>query len=160
MMRNKILGVVQGCHDEWFFNQDSWDISQYLADHTAGYWLGFRGIINIIIGEQKYRIYVRHKYRRHSTDNLLWGMLYKFRKLKEPVDIMMGAHHHHPDLRVAHDRGQKIYMLTGGSYKPFDRWIEHRDIDPGVPFMPAVILRADKHQIIPFLDFNDAIEYL
>ena len=34
MMGNKILGVVQGCHDEWFFNQDSWHISQYLADHT------------------------------------------------------------------------------------------------------------------------------
>jgi len=48
----------------------------------------------------------------------------------------------------------------GGSYKPFDRWIEHKDIEPAPPLMPAVVLSADKHKIIPFLDFNDAIEYL
>jgi len=160
MMGRKILGTVQGCHDEWFFKQDSWDISQYLADHSDGYWLGFRGILNLIIGEQKYRIYVRHKYRRHSTDNETWGMLYKFRKLKEPVDIMMGAHHHHPVISSVFERGQLVYLCQGGSYKPYDRFIEHRDIVEGTPLMPAFLLRADRHEIIPFIDFNEIEDYL
>ena len=159
MMGGKILGVVQGCHDEWFFNQDSWDISQYLAEHTSGYWLGFRGIVNIKLGEQKYKFYVRHKYRRHSTDNLCWGMLYKFRKLKQTMDVMMSGHHHHPDIRVAYDRGRKVYMIMGGSYKPYDRFIEHKDIDAAPPMMPAVILRADKHQVNPFIDFRELEDY-
>jgi len=160
MMGDKILGVIQGCHDEWFFQQDSWDISQYLADHSKGYWLGFRGIINIILGEQTYRIYVRHKYRRHSTDNLCWGMLYKFRKLKDPVDIMMSGHHHILDVRTSYERGQKVYMLRGASYKPFDRFTEHKDIEPTPALMPAVLLRSDKHLIVPFADFRDIEGYL
>ncbi len=159
-MGNKIIGVVQGCHDEWFFNQDSWDISQYLADHSDGYWLGFQSFVNILLGEQKYRFYVRHKYRRHSTDNLSWGMLYKFRKLKEPVDVMMGAHHHHPIIHSNWERGQKVHFIMGGSYKPYDRFIEHRDIDEGKALMPAVILRSDKHEVLPFLDFNDVVDIL
>ena len=157
----RVGGILVGnCHDEWFFQQDSWDISQYLADHSKGYWLGFRGIVNVVLGEQTYRICIRHKYRRHSTDNLLWGMLYKFRKLKDPVDIMMGGHHHHPDMRTAYERGQKIYMFMGGSYKPYDRFTEHKDIDESPAYMPLALLRSDKHQIIPFLDFNEAIDYL
>ena len=160
MMGHKIIGVIQGCHDEWFFDQDSWDISQYLADHTLGYWLGFRGIINIILGEQKYGIYVRHKYKRHSTDNLSWGMLYKFRKLKNPVDIMMSGHHHYAIAHSNFEKEQNVYFLMGGSYKPYDRFTEHKDIEPAPALMPAVVLSADKHKIIPFLDFNDAIDYL
>lgn len=160
MLKDKILGVTQGCHDEWFFNQDSWDISQYLADHCIGYWLGFRARVNIILGEQTYSIYVRHKYKRHSTDNLGWGMLYKFRKLENPVDIMMSGHHHQPHVSVAHERGQKVYMLMGGSYKPYDRFLEHKDIDTSISMMPAVLLRSDKHQITPFLDFKDTLDYI
>jgi len=160
IMKDKIIGVVQGCHDEWFFNQDSWDISQYLADHCAGYWLGFRGIINIKVGEQLYKIYLRHKYKRHSTDNLCWGMLYKFRKLKEPMDVMMSGHHHSLDVRTAYDRGKEVHMLMGGSYKPYDRFTEHRDIDPAPALMPAVLLRADKHIAIPFWNFRDLEDYL
>jgi len=152
--------IVSQCHDEWFFKQDSWDISQYLADHSDGYWLGFRGKLNLKVGEQTYKIYTRHKYRRHSTDNLTWGMLYKFRKLKEPVDIMMSGHHHQPTIRVAHDRGQIVYLAMGGSYKPYDRFIEHRDIDEGVALMPAFYLRSDKHDITPFIDFRSISDYL
>ena len=159
IMKDKIIGVVQGCHDEWFFSQDSWDISQYLADHCAGYWLGFEGIVNIKVGEQTYKICVRHKYRRHSTDNLCWGMLYKFRKMKQRMDVMMSAHHHRVDVRTAYDRGGLIHMLLGGSYKPFDRFIEHRDIDKGTPIMPAVLLRADRHSVIPFADFRELVDY-
>lgn len=159
IMSDKIIGIVQGCHDEWFFNQDSWDISQYLADHCEGYWLGFRGIVNIKLGEQTYKIYVRHKYRRHSTDNLCWGMLYKFRKLKETMDVMMSGHHHKVDVRTTFDRGKRIHLLMGGSYKPFDRFTEHRDIDPAPAIMPAVLLRADKHSAIPFNNFRDLVDY-
>jgi hypothetical protein len=151
--------VVCNCHDEWFFNQDSWDISQYLADHCGGYWLGFRGIINIKLGDQTYRIHARHKYRRHSTDNETWGMLYKFRKLKKPVDIMMSGHHHHPTVRSLVERGQRVYLCMGGAYKPYERFIEHRDIDPGVALMPGFLLRADRHQITPFLDFRELDDY-
>lgn len=160
MMGSKILGTIQGCHDEWFFKQDSWDISQYLAEHSDGYWLGFRGRINIILGEQEYSIYVRHKYRRHSTDNLSWGMLYKFRKLKNPVDIMMGGHHHYAIAHSNWENEQKVYFLMGGSYKPYDRWTEHKDIEPAPALMPAVYLRADKHEIIQFLDFKEMVELL
>lgn len=159
MLRDKVIGVIQGCHDEWFFNQDSWDIAQYLADHCGGYWLGFRGIINIKLGEQTYRIYARHKYRRHSTDNETWGMLYKFRKLEKPVDIMMSGHHHHPTVRSLTERGQRVHLCMGGAYKPYDRFIEHRDIDAGVALMPGFLLRADKHQITPFLDFKELDDY-
>lgn len=160
MMGRKVLGTVQGCHDEWFFRQDSWDISQYLADHSDGYWLGFRGVINIILGEQKYRIYVRHKYRRHSTDNLSWGMLYKFRKLKERVDVMMSAHHHYAIAHSNWECEQKVYFLMGGSYKPYDRFTEHKDIEPAPALMPAVYLRADKHEIVSFVDFKEMVELL
>jgi len=160
MINDRVLCVVQGCHDEWFFNQDSWDISQYLADHTHGYWLGFRGFINILLGEQKYRFFVRHKYRRHSTDNLSWGMLYKFRKLKETVDVMMGGHHHYAIAHSNWEKEQKVYFLMGGSYKPYDRFIDKKDIEPAPPLMSAVLLRSDKHEITQFLDFRELVDYL
>jgi len=160
LISEKILGVTQGCHDEWFFNQDSWDISQYLADHCQGYWLGFHGQINLIVGEQEYSIHVRHKYRRHSTDNLTWGMLYKHRLLKRPVDIMMSGHHHQPTIRIAHERGKKVYLVMGGSYKPYDRFIEQKDIYEGIVMMPGLLLKADRHQIVPYLDFREMVEEL
>ncbi len=160
MMGRKVLGTVQGCHDEWFFRQDSWDISQYLADHSDGYWLGFRAVLNLIVGEQTYRIYARHKYRRHSTDNLSWGMLYKFRKLKNPVDVMMSAHHHYAIAHSNWENEQKVHFLMGGSYKPYDRFTEHKDIEPAPPIMPSVYLRADKHEVISFVDFREMVELL
>jgi hypothetical protein len=161
MMGNKILGVIQGCHDEWFYTQDSWDIAQYLADHSEGYWLGFRGIINLIVGEQKYSFYARHKYRRHSTDNLSWGMLYKFRKIKKnPIDVMMGGHHHYAIAHSNFECEQKVYFLMGGSYKPYDRFTEHKDIEPAPALMPSVYLRADKHEITQFIDFREMVDLL
>ena len=86
-------------------------------------------------------------------------MLYKSRLLKEPVDVMMSSHHHHPTIRVAYERERKLYMLMSGSYKPYDRFIEHKDIVEGMYYMPAVILRSDKHQIVPFLDFRETLDY-
>ena len=153
--------LQKNCHDEWFHTQDSWDISQYLASHTEhGYWLGFRGLINVIVGEQTYPIYARHKYRRHSSDNLCWGMLYKLRKIKTPIDIMVGAHNHMPDVRIVYEKEQKTYLFKGGAYKPFDRFLEHHDVDPAPAIMPAAYLKADRHEIIPFMDFKDLKDIL
>lgn len=157
-MKDSILGVVQGCHDEWFFHQDSWDISQYLADHCDGYWLGFEGIINLIVGDETYRFLARHRFRRNSTDNPAWGMKYKFRTLQQPVDVVFGAHHHKPVIEQSWERGQWTYLIETGSYKPYDRFIDQRDIKKAPIATPGVILYPDIHKVVPLMELDDLIK--
>lgn len=160
LMGNKILGVTQGCHDEWFFKHDSWELSQYIASHCDGYWLGFEGIINVLVGDIKYRFFVRHKYRRSSQDNHTWGMKYKYRKLEEPVDVMVGAHHHYPSIEMTKEGGKDVVFMQTSSYKPFDRFTSQKDIDRAPYAFPGVLLASHKKMIIPFMDIKEAEEFV
>lgn len=160
-LKDKLLAIVQGCHDEWFYKQDAWEFAQYIADHSTGYWMGFGGTITLIVGEQEYKIYARHKYKRNSSYHVGWGMKYKSYKHHD-VDIFFGAHTHDPNIEIFWDVDTQkyIYTVNSGTYKPTDRFLDQQDKEFSPIGVPAVVLRADKKQIIPVTDFREVKDLL
>jgi len=160
----KILGVVQGCHDEWSYTNDSFDLGQYLANKTGAIYLGMRGILKIHIGENMYKIYSGHKEKWFSSYNLCHG-LKKTARDHYDFDIGLGAHNHQPCMEWVQIRGKMKLMIKVSPWKYTDRFVE-KIKNPKSPIINMNFILTDKkieniwEGIIPFMTIDQAIDYL
>lgn len=158
--RNKILGVILGCHDSWAKMQDGYDLAKDMAQISKSYWLGSEGIVNLHLNELDYSIFARHKYESWSSSNILWGLKKRY-IYKTPADIFFGGHRHQAGIECAYIRGQYVYFLRGGAFKRTDGWLISKGFPLAEPTMPGVLLSSEgKKNITMFMNHLDGIEYI
>jgi len=158
-LKDKILGIVIGCHDSWMYDSDAFDFAQYLANKCKGYWMGFNGVFNLKVGKVTYRLYVSHKFQRWSSDNNVHGLKNSFRNL-EDFDIAFGAHRHIPAVEHAWIRKRWFTGIRCSSYKVTDHFINHKELPKSPYCLPCVLLEADRKNVIAFKDLRTAVNYL
>lgn len=160
-LKDKILGIVLGCHDKWMFDNEGFDFAQYLAKKGKGSWMGFNALIHLTVGEQEYPIYVSHKYERWSRDNPAHGLFDAFRNLKQAhIEILFGAHRHVPVIAQQWIRGQWVTCIRNTSYKTTDYHLAHKNLPKSPYYLPCVILDPDEHEVTAFKDVREAIRFL
>lgn len=160
IMKDNILGILNGCHDRWMKRDEGFDISRYLADHAPkSYWMGNRGMFHLKIGDIKYDIFASHKTKRSSTVNMGHGMKTQFRDLIE-ADIYFAGHHHRPHIEAQWIRGRMVYVVQGSAWKRSDDWIEGEGIPDAPIRMPCVLLDNKKYEVTMFEDIKTAVDYL
>lgn len=160
IMKDKVIGVVAGCHDLWDFQSSGKKFARELSDRCPNsYWLGVNGYINIKVGVHTYRIYASHKYLGGSKYNICHGIASHFREVGD-FDIGFGAHRHQPGIFVPYIRGKFVYCIRSTSFKVTDVYIKSKGYQDSPKASPCVILRHETKTIEPYMFVKDAIKRL
>jgi len=159
-LKNKILGVVMGCHDKWMFDSEGFDFPQYLAKKSIGSWMGSNGLIHLKVGKQEYDIYASHKCNRWSRDNPCHGVKDESR-VKAKFDIGFAAHRHIPGIEYYWtEKDELVVALRCSSYKTTDYFISHKGLFKSPYVLPCVLLDNEEYSINAFWDLREAVKFL
>ncbi len=163
-LKGKILGVIQGDHEEFSYSSDGFDFGKYLANKSEGVYLGLKGVLELQVGENLYTIYCDHRERWNSSDNICHGLKKTARKFVE-ADIYLGAHNHIPNSEWALERGEMKFFLKVSPWKRPDRFIEKVKTPESPILSQCIVLLAEKVDniwdgIVPFISLEKALRFL
>lgn len=160
IMKDKVIGVIAGCHDLWDFNISGKKFAREIADRcTDAYWLGPNGYLNMNIGPQEYRIYASHKFRGGSKWNICHGIMNHCREIGD-FDLGIGAHRHQPGIFRPFYKGREIVCMRITSFKVTDTHIKTKGYADSPVASPTAILRTKRKTIDAYMHLDDAIERL
>ena len=163
-LKGKILGVIQGCHEEFSYRADGFDFGKYLANKADARYLGKQAILELEVGENTYRILVDHNERWSSTLNMCHGLKQTARFYKE-FDLGIGAHRHVPNSENTLIRNKMVKTCKVSSYKKPDRFIEKVKIPDAPILSQCYVLLAEKMEpywkgIVYFEYIEHALRFL
>lgn len=137
------LWLVRGCHDDWDKKQGDKDFIGTLCGITGGVNLWHGGTVYIELGDQRYTIKVRHKFKFESGLNVENSMRRMY-DMQGEFDIAVSAHLHFPFKMTRPLGGKERILAKSGGYK---KWDEHGQKLAGYQALrniPTVILWPDK----------------
>ncbi len=142
-LKGKILGVIQGCHEEFSYRADGFDFGKYLANISDARYLGKKAILDLEVGENTYKVLVDHNERWSSTLNICHGLKQTCRFFND-FDLGIGAHKHVPNAENTLIRGKMVKTCKVSSYKKPDRFIEKIKIPEAPILSQCYVLLAEK----------------
>ena len=140
---DKILGIVQGCHDEWSYRNDTFELGRYLAEKIHVPYLGFGGNLNLTVGANLYRLYVSHDDRYFSKANLTHGLKRAWRE-EESFNLGISAHRHRADYEEFVEKGRVVKVMKISGYKARDRFLKQKKKEKYLYVDQFVVLLAEK----------------
>jgi predicted phosphodiesterase len=156
---SKNIVTIRGCHDDWDKKIADKDFISEICERINSVNLWHGGTITILLGQEQYKIFARHKYKYESslnTTNAQRNMLNDI----GPVDVVALAHKHYPDLQMLDRMGSKVVYLRSGSYKKYDEFGQKLAGYEGKKSIPIVVIFPKEHKIVPFSELEDGITYL
>lgn len=158
-MKGRWIAITQGCHDEFSHETDDFDFTKYMADKLGCVNLGFGGLINLHVGEQLYKIAVRHKYRYNSSLNYTHTCKRLREKEYPDADIVCVAHNHVSAVEhLEHTDKDRLYIRPG-SVKTPDRWTRSIGYSDSGSGLPIIMLWPDKRRMLHFFSIEDAVDF-
>lgn len=149
------LWLIRGCHDDWDKKQGDKDFIESLCNITGGVNLWHGGTIFVELGEQKYCIKARHKFKFESGLNVENSMRRMF-DMQGEFDVAVSAHLHFGFYMDRPLGGAHRVLAKSGGYK---KWDEHGQKIGGYEAernIPTVILfPKEKHMLVMYL--RDAV---
>ena len=142
-LKGKILAIIQGCHEEFSYRADGFDFGKYLANKADARYFGKKGILELEVGENSYKIYIDHNSRWWSNDNICHGLKQTCRKFHD-FDLGIGAHRHVPNAENTLIRGKMVKTCKVSSYKKPDRFIDKIKIPEAPILSQCYVLLAEK----------------
>lgn len=162
-LKNKVLALVAGCHDIWGMKAADFDLTEYLAKHGQAAYLGSGGTVNLIIGNTKYKIMMRHKYRFNNTDNPTATVKKMFEK-SGGFDVGVVSHNHvacmEESVKEGLDGTLKRLFIRAGTYKTHDRYGTQMGFSEGDIGVPVVLFNPARRDIRGFQNLSEGISYL
>jgi len=157
-LRGKWLWVIQGCHDDFSHKADDFDLAKHMAKHLNCANLGYGGLINLKVGDQTYKIAIRHKYKYNSSYNPTHSPKQLVRFDYKEADIAVVAHNHITAIEQSAEPDKDRIYIRPGSMKGPDRYARSLGFRDTGKQMPTVILWPDKRKMLAFMDLEQAIE--
>ena len=155
-------GVISyQCHDEWMFNREKFDLSQYLARHSKGKPLGFGGLITLHVGNQTYRIYARHKITGYTKNSTLAALIKHLARIKlEDVDLVLTGHFHCYRVDRFIFNGKPTIAMINPSFKLTDRYGDKNFMEKSPTNVPMIIFGGEEREILIFDNIEQGLKYL
>lgn len=144
--QNKILGILDGCHDLWSKKIDGTQFAAELAELGKTHWMGSYGNIKLKIGDIDYKFHAIHNDKGCSQFNVGSGLIKRYYRYFD-FDVGFAAHYHQASYYSQYIREKYIYTVTCGSYKYSDSWLDKGGYPYAIHKMPAVILDNETHKI-------------
>ena len=142
-LKGKIIGVIQGCHEEFSYRSDGFDFGKYLANKADARYLGKQAIIELEVGENTYKGLIDHNERWSSTLNMCHGLKQTCRFYQD-FDFGIGAHRHVPNAENTLIRGKMVKTIKVSSYKKPDRFIEKVKVPEAPILSQCFVFLAEK----------------
>ena len=116
-------------------------------------------MINLLVGNVLYRIFITHNTFRHSTINEGHGLK---SALKEGADFDIGikAHNHKPHVEECVVRGEKRFLVSSGAYKGQDRYASRGGFPSTIGCTPGIMLDPELKSVIVNTDYNELKSFL
>jgi|GEM_PF-1880524 len=152
------LVVLKGNHDNWSYKETGEDFVKYIARRIESPYLWYGGEVNLRLGNQVYKIIVRHNYVGTSALNTTNSQ----RRLFDETfgDVIALGHLHWNESHARSKAGKDTVWIRSGSYKITDDWTQWAVAGRGDTRQPMVILFPDQKKILDFRDMYDGIRYL
>ena len=159
-LQGNILWFVNGCHDEWSYFNDGFDLAQYLAHKDQqGYYMGHHGRVDILLNGIKYKTFVIHNTLNNSQLNRGHGLKWVCRDYTG-FDMGVKAHDHVANVEEFVMRGKNRYSMCGGSWKGQDRHGSKTGYSPTGRTTPGFIYNAKVKQIMLDIDYRNLLKFL
>lgn len=155
----RLLAQVQACHPDWERGQTGFSWSDYVANKCRIQNLGYGGTLHITVGEQTYKVALRHRYARDSKNNPL-ATLKSYIIDHGHHDVVVLGHYHTPSVVHAYLGDFEACFVRAGSFKIFDRYAQKLGGWKGVPENPVIILYPDEHKVIAVLGLQQGLNIL
>jgi hypothetical protein len=159
VMKEKMIGIGQGNHEERSVMTDGYDYSEYIARKLRVNYLGFMSKVNLNIvdangGEiSTVKVLCGHKYKGFSIYNPVHQCIRASREIDPNADIIIFAHFHNKAMMQTQD---KVYMQSG-AFQRTSRWARSVGYNPATE-IGANCFAVKKGKIIPYLRFEEALE--
>lgn len=158
---NKIIAMTLGNHEEFA----GLEVYSQIYDRIN---IGLnRLMVNMLVGDEEYKIALIHKSRFNSVLNPVHSSLRELHLNYPFVDVVVTSHTHIPSLQTypypKNEKGHEIvYLIKTGSlknkdtytYKFFNHYAVSQISTPAIVFYPNV------KKMVGFHDFRDAINFL
>ncbi len=149
-LKDKILYLVIGCHDDWDKTFSSYDLPQHIARKLLVPYLGHGGDINLKVNNVEYFIHSRHKYRGSSGLVNGTGCCKKILTEIDPkFDIVAVSHNHFSEIKLEHFLGKLRCFIRTGSYKredSYSKMLGYRSNDFNIS-IPTIILNTQTKEM-------------
>jgi len=152
---NKVLFAISGNHEYWTKLTAGIDVVQRLMRERRVLYNQHDFYVNINLGTQNYRIYIRHLTRYNSSINPMHGVKQMLRFGDYDFDIGVAGHIHTAGLETFYHHKQKRLAVRPGSYKVYDTYGEQFGFARAQPTSPVVIFYPDKRD---FIGYDDVVQ--
>jgi len=157
---DSILVMISGNHDDWTIDFAGIDMVSVLSRKHKLHYAPDEAYINLKLGNQKYVIGMRHKYRFNSSSNLGHTVKKWYDEGKIPFDIGCIGHHHDAHYEIFYKHSQERIAFRPGSYQISSTFARRNGFNPSRPVAPTVVLWGDRREMMAFKDVKQGVEYL
>jgi hypothetical protein len=160
ILQDKILGIVTGNHEAWAMAMAGVDVVKNLAEKHRIAYAGDDAEIDLILGNQAYKILVRHQFMYESSLNVGNAVKRMWDMGPTPFDIGVICHKHTPLIEEFYRHGLKRIALRPGSYQISSGFTSQLGFPRSIPTCPTVILSHRERELIPFSSLRAAVDHL
>jgi len=156
---DKIIGVIQGNHEERSYREDDFEASAWLANELGTPYFGAGTKINLELVNNdgmitKLVVLVGHTYSGAGAANKCRNFYNK----RGPADIVALAHMHTPYIGSEYIQDVQRIFCQCGTYQEFSRFFMENTLSSSKVAQPAVAVFGEEK--VPFLDFKTGINTL
>lgn len=116
-----------------------------------------KGRLNLLVGEQKYKIDMSHFYPGHSILNPNHSQGRQLRHYSPDADVIVQGHMHQPACQWYYYNGRRINLVQVGSPTADDNYFK-RFWTASQPGVPVVMFNANKHESIIYPSLEEYLE--
>lgn len=156
IMLDKVCVVISGNHDAWANQLAGVDPLQMLCEKNKVHYSPFVARIDVSIGNQSYKVALRHQFRMNSSFNDTHAVKQWQRLGEEDFDVGVICHNHTPAVEDHLYRGRHVVAMRPGSYQVLSAYSVQFGWNATMATCPTVILWPESRRIMSFFDVRDA----
>lgn len=157
---HRIMALISGNHDLWTDQIAGLDVVKMISERNALCYAPDEAFVNVQLGEQTYKIGVRHQYRMNSSFNETHAVKQWWRNGNHDWDIGCIGHHHVSAVEPFWGHDRELWTCRPGSYQITSAYSRQFGYNPTRPMCPTFILYPDRREIVGFHDLRPALRML
>ncbi len=157
---HRVLVGIAGNHDLWTNEFAGVDVLGMLHKKHRVCYAPDEANLRISVGQQLYKVCMRHQFRLNSSFNQTHAVKQLFRVGDNDFDIGCIGHHHEGAIEPFYGHGLERWACRPGSYQITSAYSRQYGYVKTRPTCPTFILYPGERQIVGFHDLRPALRFL